>query len=66
MYVAFLHETIPFCATLETYDKTPIFIPIDITEDAFKLVAQKTFGGVRPGRYRLGSSTGVGFKIWIG
>ena len=27
-------KTIPSCATLETYEKTPIFIPINITEDA--------------------------------
>ena len=27
-------ETIPSCVTLETYDETPIFIPVDITEEA--------------------------------
>ena len=32
------------CDTLQTYDKTPIFIPVDITEDAVKLVAQKRLG----------------------
>ena len=27
-------KTIPSCATLETYEETPIFIPVDITEEA--------------------------------
>ena len=27
-------ETIPSCAMLETYEETPIFIPVDITEEA--------------------------------
>ena len=35
------HKNIPSCATLERYNKIPIFIPIDITEDAVKSVTQK-------------------------
>ena len=27
-----LHETPPHCSTLEVYNETPIFIPMDITE----------------------------------
>ena len=34
-------ETIPSCATLETYEETPNFIPIDITEEAVDSVARK-------------------------
>ena len=34
-------KTIPSCATLETYEQTPIFIPIDITEEAVELVTRK-------------------------
>ena len=30
----------PSYSTLETYDKMPIFIPVNITEDAVKLVVQ--------------------------
>ena len=37
-------ETIPSCATLETYEETPIFIPVDITEEAVESVAQKNWG----------------------
>ena len=32
------HENILSCATLEKYDKTPIFISVDITKEAVKLV----------------------------
>ena len=32
------HKKIPSCTTLETYEKVPIFIPVDITEDAVKLI----------------------------
>ena len=31
----------PHCYTLEAYKETPAFIPIDISEDMVKLVAQK-------------------------
>ena len=32
---------ISYCYTLEVYNKTPIFIPVDITEDVVESVAQK-------------------------
>ena len=32
------HETIPSCATLETYDENPIYITVNIPEDAVKSV----------------------------
>ena len=38
------HEKIPSCSTLETYDKTPILIPEDITEDAVELFVRKILG----------------------
>ena len=44
-----LHGKIPSCATLETYKKMPIFIPIDIMEDAVESFAQKLLGGSVPG-----------------
>ena len=37
-------EIIPFCATSEMYEGTPIFIPVDITEEAIESVAQKLLG----------------------
>ena len=39
-----MRPKIPSYATLEMYNKTPIFIPLEITEDAVKLVAQKLLG----------------------
>ena len=30
------------------YEETPIFIPVDITEDVIKLVAHKRLGGAGP------------------
>ena len=44
-----LHKKNPFCAALETYDKTPIFIPLNIKEDAAESVAQKRSGSSGPG-----------------
>ena len=41
--------TIPFCVTLETYEETPIFIPVNITEETVKLVAGKLLGSSIPG-----------------
>ena len=37
------------CSTLEVYDKTPIFIPMDIMEDVVESVAHKLFGSLVPG-----------------
>ena len=42
-------ETIPSCATLETYEETPIFIPDDNTEEAVESVARKISGSSGPG-----------------
>ena len=42
-------KKIPSCATLETYEETPIFIPVDIKEEAVKSVARKLSGGSFPG-----------------
>ena len=43
------HNKIPSCATLETYNETPILIPVDITEDVIKLVVRKLLGSLCPG-----------------
>ena len=43
------HKTIPFYSTLETYEETPIFIPVDITEDAVEMVTRKCSGSSGPG-----------------
>ena len=37
------------CATLETYKEAPIFIPIDITEEAVESVAENNSGSSGPG-----------------
>ena len=44
-----LSEIIPSCATLETYEETHIFIPVDITEEALESVARKLLGSSGPG-----------------
>ena len=36
-----LSQNILYCATLYTYEETPIFIPVDITEEAVESVARK-------------------------
>ena len=43
------HENILSYATLETYDKTPIFILVDITKDAVELVARELLVDSFPG-----------------
>ena len=37
-------ETITSCATIETYKETPIFIPVDIMEEAIDLVVRNYQG----------------------
>ena len=37
-------KTIPSCAKLETYEETPILIPVDITEEAVESVVNKLSG----------------------
>ena len=37
--VKYPRETIPSCDTLETYEETLIFIPVDITEEAVESVS---------------------------
>ena len=41
-------ENISSCSMLETYNETPIFIPVDIAEDAVKSVTQKLSGNYSP------------------
>ena len=36
------------CSTLETYGETPIFIPVDVTEEAVESVAEKLLGSSGP------------------
>ena len=43
------HKKIPSCVTIETYDETPIFIPVYITEDSVESVMQKLLGSLGPG-----------------
>ena len=42
-------EAILSCATLETYEETPIFIPFDIMEGAVESVGRKLSGSSGPG-----------------
>ena len=39
----------PSCATLETYEEMPIFIPVDIMEESVESVARKRLGSSGPG-----------------
>ena len=45
----YLHKKIPSCATLETYEETHIFFPINIKEQSFELGARRLLGGSGPG-----------------
>ena len=49
----YLHEKIPSFLTLETYDETHIFIPVDITDGAVELVKQNRLGGSSSGGTNL-------------
>ena len=51
-------ETIPSCDTLETYEDTPIFIPVNITEESVELVARKILGSSGPGDTDSGALQG--------
>ena len=43
------HKTGSSCSMLERYKETPIFIPVDITEDAVELVTRKLLCSLGPG-----------------
>ena len=53
-------EKIPSCATLETYTETPIFIPVNITEESVESVARK-----RSGRSIQGGTDSKEIQGWI-
>ena len=42
--VIYYYLQIISCSTLDTYEETPIFIPVDITEDSVESVAQMFWG----------------------
>ena len=44
-----LHKRTLSCYTLETYNETTIFIPVDITEDVVELITRKLSGSSGPG-----------------
>ena len=44
----YLSEKIPSCTKLEMYKETPIFIPVDIMEEAVELVARTILGSSDP------------------
>ena len=52
--------TIPSCATLETYEETPILIPVDITEEVVESVAQKRSGSFGPG-----GTDSKALQVWL-
>ena len=47
-------------AMLEVYDKTPIFIPVDITEDLVESVTRKIKGDLGP----VGN-TSEALQVWL-
>ena len=55
-----IRKKISTCSTLEAYDETPIFIPVEITEGVVKSLAQKHLGGSGPGGTNLEA-----LKGWI-
>ena len=44
-----MHEKINLGVALEVYEETPVFIPMDITEEVVKSVAQKLSVSAGPG-----------------
>ena len=42
-------ERKPHCSTLESYEEKPVIIPVYMTEDVVKSVAQKRSGSTGPG-----------------
>ena len=43
------HENISTCSALEAYDKTPIFIPVEMVEGVVKLFMWEILGSSDPG-----------------
>ena len=67
MFLAGKHPTkkIPCCYTLEVCDKTPICIPVDITEYVVKLVVRKLLGSLGTGDTDLESLQGWLLKFGV-
>ena len=55
-----LSKKILSCATLETYEDTPIFIPVKILEEAVELVARKILGSSGPG-----GTDSESLQVWL-
>ena len=53
-------KTIPLFGTLEIYEVTSIFIPVDIIGEAVESVARKLLGVSGPG-----GTTGMDSEIWV-
>ena len=60
MEVKHLHKTNPSCVRFKTYNETPIFIPVDITEDEVKSLTQKLWGS-----YGSGGTDSEALQGWI-
>ena len=52
------------CSTLETYEETPIFIFVDIAEEAVESVARKLSGSSGPGDTDSEALQGWLLKFW--
>ena len=52
------------CATLELYEETSIFIPVDITDGSVKLVVCKVSGASGPGGTDSEALQGWSLKFW--
>ena len=53
-------KTIPSCATLETHEETPIFIPVNITEKDVESIAQELLGISGPG-----GTDSEALQVWL-
>ena len=56
----------PSCATLETHEDTPVFIPVEITEESVESVARNVLGSSGPGGTDSGALQGWLLKFGEG
>ena len=57
-------ETIPSCATLEIYEETLTFIPVQNHGGSRRISSKNTFWEFWPRRHGIRSTTGMSSEIW--